>query len=149
MFHTRGPAAAKHRSPKLLFERRTTHPAVSVDRSRRQARDVTLRHVCSLYRMIHCQSTCTMAFCIWDQRKPNIFLLSIRLSRAPVVGRCHTGRQSIGDVRTVRAHFPCNCCPAWQWLHLAAVTQRHNSRAWRRCSRCSKLSQYSVSFHSS
>jgi len=23
MFHTRGPAAAKHRSPKLLFDRRT------------------------------------------------------------------------------------------------------------------------------
>ena len=35
MFHTRGPAAAKHRSPKLLFDRRTTHVAVSVDRSRR------------------------------------------------------------------------------------------------------------------
>jgi len=30
----RGPAAAKHRSPKLFFERRTTHIAVSVDRSR-------------------------------------------------------------------------------------------------------------------
>jgi len=35
MFHTRGPAAAKHRSPTLLFDRRTTHVAVSVDRSRR------------------------------------------------------------------------------------------------------------------
>ena len=35
MFHTRGPAAAKHRSPKLLFDCRTTHVAMSVDRSRR------------------------------------------------------------------------------------------------------------------
>jgi len=35
VFHRRGPAAAKHRSSKLLFERRTTHIAVSVDRSRR------------------------------------------------------------------------------------------------------------------
>jgi len=35
VFHRRGPAAAKHRSPKLLLERRTTHIAVSVDRSRR------------------------------------------------------------------------------------------------------------------
>ena len=35
MFHKRGPAAAKHRSPKLLFDRRTTHIAMSVDRSRR------------------------------------------------------------------------------------------------------------------
>ena len=35
MFHRRGPAAAKHRSPKLLLQRRTTHIAVSVDRSRR------------------------------------------------------------------------------------------------------------------
>ena len=35
MFHRRGPAAAKYRSLKLLIERRTTHIAVSVDRSRR------------------------------------------------------------------------------------------------------------------
>jgi len=35
MFHTRGSAAATHRSPKLLFDRRTTHVAVSVDQSRR------------------------------------------------------------------------------------------------------------------
>ena len=35
MFHRCGPAAAKHRSPKLLFERRNTQVAVSVDRSRR------------------------------------------------------------------------------------------------------------------
>ena len=35
MFYKRGPAAAIHRSSKLLFDRRTTHVAVSVDRSRR------------------------------------------------------------------------------------------------------------------
>jgi len=29
VFHRRGPAAAKHRSPKSLFERWTTHIAVS------------------------------------------------------------------------------------------------------------------------
>jgi len=35
VFHRRGAAAPKRRSPKLLFERRTTQIAVSVDRSRR------------------------------------------------------------------------------------------------------------------
>jgi len=35
MFHKRGPAAAKHRSLKLLLYRRMTHVGVSVDRSQR------------------------------------------------------------------------------------------------------------------
>jgi len=35
MFHRRCPAAAKHWSLKLLFERQTTQVTVSVDRSRR------------------------------------------------------------------------------------------------------------------
>ena len=35
VFHRRGPAAAKHRLPKLLYVRRTTHFAVSAERSRR------------------------------------------------------------------------------------------------------------------
>jgi len=35
-FHSRGgPAVVKHRSPKVLFDRRTAHIAVSVEQSRR------------------------------------------------------------------------------------------------------------------
>ena len=34
-FHRRGPPVVKHWSPKVLCERRTTHIAVSVERSRR------------------------------------------------------------------------------------------------------------------
>jgi len=37
LFHRRGPADAKHRSPKVLLERQTTHIAVSVDRNRRRS----------------------------------------------------------------------------------------------------------------
>ena len=32
VFHRRGPTAAKHRSPKLLYVQRTTHFAVSAER---------------------------------------------------------------------------------------------------------------------
>ena len=35
VFHRRGPAAAKHRSPKLLYVRQTTHFGVSAEWSRR------------------------------------------------------------------------------------------------------------------
>jgi len=40
-FHSRGPAAAKHRSPKMLDVRRVTQVAVSADRSRRTPTSAT------------------------------------------------------------------------------------------------------------
>jgi len=40
-FHSRGPAAAKHRSPKMLDVRRVTQVAVSADRSLRTLKSAT------------------------------------------------------------------------------------------------------------
>ena len=47
MLHRRGTAAAKHRSLKLLFERRTTHIAVLVDRC-----DNSVGHKCDMLMIV-------------------------------------------------------------------------------------------------
>ena len=69
--------------------------------------DIALSSAFSPYKLTR---TRTIPLYVGDRRHPDVFLLSFRQTK-PIVDRCGTGLQSVGDFPTVRAYFPCYCRP--------------------------------------